>query len=75
LVEEFEAHAEVALNADWISKDPVEDDTVVATFVYHDCDEATLEWALGRPGRSCRAPSTTDASRWQPGSQRRTPSR
>jgi pimeloyl-ACP methyl ester carboxylesterase len=44
--EELEAHAEVAFNPDWIGKDPVADDAVAATFVYHDCDQATLEWAL-----------------------------
>lgn len=45
-VEEFEAHADAAFNPEWIGKDPVGDDAVAAAFVYHDCDEATLEWAL-----------------------------
>jgi hypothetical protein len=44
--EEVDADAEVAFNPEWIGKDPVEDDAVAAAFLYHDCDEATLEWAL-----------------------------
>jgi pimeloyl-ACP methyl ester carboxylesterase len=35
-----------AFHAAWIGKDPTEDDAVAAAFLYHDCDEATLEWAL-----------------------------
>ena len=44
--EEVVADAEVAFNPDWIGKDPIEDDAVAAAFLYHDCDESTLEWAL-----------------------------
>jgi pimeloyl-ACP methyl ester carboxylesterase len=44
--EDFEAHADAAFNPDWIGKDPIEDDSVAAAFLYHDCDDATLEWAL-----------------------------
>jgi pimeloyl-ACP methyl ester carboxylesterase len=39
-------HAQAAFDRDWIGKDPTEDDAVAATFLYHDCDQATLEWAL-----------------------------
>jgi hypothetical protein len=45
-VEDVDAHKDSAFNPDWIGKDPVQDDSVAATFVYHDCDAATLEWAL-----------------------------
>jgi pimeloyl-ACP methyl ester carboxylesterase len=45
-VEEVADHAEAAFNPDWIGKDPIEDDEVAASFVYHDCDAATLAWAL-----------------------------
>jgi hypothetical protein len=45
-VEEVDADAEAAFNPDWIGKDPIEDDAVAAAFLYHDCDDATLEWAL-----------------------------
>lgn len=45
-VEDVDAHIEAAFNPDWIGKDPIEDDAVAATFLYHDCDGATLEWAL-----------------------------
>jgi hypothetical protein len=34
-----------AFHPDWIGTDPTED-AVAAAFLYHDCDEATLEWAL-----------------------------
>jgi pimeloyl-ACP methyl ester carboxylesterase len=44
--EESAAHAEDAFNPDWLGKDPVGDDTAAATFVYHDCDAATRDWAL-----------------------------
>jgi pimeloyl-ACP methyl ester carboxylesterase len=44
--EEVSDHAEATFNPEWIGKDPTEDDDVAAAFVYHDCDEATLAWAL-----------------------------
>jgi pimeloyl-ACP methyl ester carboxylesterase len=45
-LEEADAYAEKAFNPQWIGKDPVADDSVAATLVFHDCDGATLEWAL-----------------------------
>jgi len=45
-VEDVDAHIEAAFDPGWIGKDPIEDEAVAATFLYHDCDEATLEWAL-----------------------------
>jgi pimeloyl-ACP methyl ester carboxylesterase len=45
-VEDVDRHARAAFNPDWIGKDPTEDDAVAAAFLYHDCDDATLEWAL-----------------------------
>lgn len=44
--EEIDRHRRAAFHPDWIGKDPIEDDAVAAAFLYHDCDEATLEWAL-----------------------------
>jgi hypothetical protein len=44
--EEIDRHPRAAFHPDWIGKDPIEDDAVAAAFLYHDCDEATLEWAL-----------------------------
>ena len=44
--EEVSALAETAFNPEWIGKDPTEDDDVATAFVYHDCDQATLAWAL-----------------------------
>lgn len=45
-MEEVEAHAEDAFNPDWIGKDPIKDDAVAEKFLFHDCDESTLAWAL-----------------------------
>ena len=39
-------HAGAAFNPDWVGKDPTTDDAVAAAFLYHDCDQATLRWAL-----------------------------
>jgi len=39
-------HLRDAFNPDWIGKDPIEDAAVAAAFLYHDCDQATLAWAL-----------------------------
>jgi Alpha/beta hydrolase family len=44
--EDVDVHAVAAFNPAWIGVDPIDDDAVAATFLYHDCDEATLEWAL-----------------------------
>ena len=45
-VEEVDDHAEEGFNPEWIGKNPTQDAAVAAEFVYHDCDEATLQWAL-----------------------------
>jgi hypothetical protein len=45
-VEEVDTHAHDAFNPDWIGKDPIADDAVASTFLFHDCDQPTLEWAL-----------------------------
>jgi len=44
--EEVARYAEKAFNPDWIGKDPTTDAAVAARFLYHDCDQKTLEWAL-----------------------------
>jgi hypothetical protein len=44
--EEVAQHAESAFNPEWIGKDPTADDTVATSFLYHDCDQPTLDWAL-----------------------------
>jgi len=44
--EEVAQHAESAFNPDWIGKDPTTDANVATSFLYHDCDQQTLEWAL-----------------------------
>jgi pimeloyl-ACP methyl ester carboxylesterase len=54
--EEVSDHAEAAFNPEWIGKDPTDDDDVAAAFVYHDCDQATLAWALST--RRAFLPST-----------------
>ena len=35
-----------AFHPDWIGKDPIEDDSAAAAFLYHDCDDSLLAWAL-----------------------------
>jgi pimeloyl-ACP methyl ester carboxylesterase len=45
-IEDTGRHAQAAFNPDWIGKDPTQDDAVAAAFLYHDCADATLEWAL-----------------------------
>ncbi|HMI28509.1 MAG TPA: DUF1932 domain-containing protein [Gaiellaceae bacterium] len=44
--EEVAQHAESAFNPEWIGKDPTADDTVATSFLYHDCDQPTIDWAL-----------------------------
>jgi pimeloyl-ACP methyl ester carboxylesterase len=44
--EEVAQHAESAFNPEWIGKDPMADAAVAANFLYHDCDQPTLDWAL-----------------------------
>jgi hypothetical protein len=45
-VEDTGRNLQAAFNPGWIGKDPTTDDAVAAAFLYHDCDDATLEWAL-----------------------------
>ena len=45
-VEDTNRHLRAAFHPGWIGKDPTEDDAAAAAFLYHDADEATLEWAL-----------------------------
>jgi Alpha/beta hydrolase family len=61
--EEVAQHAESAFNPEWIGKDPTADATVAASFLYHDCDQPTLDWALTTRRPSCRSPLSTSASR------------
>jgi Alpha/beta hydrolase family len=37
---------QAAFHPGWVGKDPTTDDAVAAAFLYHDCDDATLQWAL-----------------------------
>lgn len=46
LVEEILRNREETFNPDWIGKDPTTDSAVAVEFLYHDCDAATVEWAL-----------------------------
>jgi pimeloyl-ACP methyl ester carboxylesterase len=45
-VQDTGLYLQAAFNPDWIGKDPTTDDAVATAFLYHDCDDATLEWAL-----------------------------
>jgi hypothetical protein len=46
LLEEVRANPNETFNPDWIGKDPIKDSSVAINFLYHDCDQATLDWAL-----------------------------
>ena len=46
LLEEIRPNPAESFNPDWIGKDPSTDDDVAIEFLYHDCDEATIAWAL-----------------------------
>lgn len=40
------ATVEQAFNPEWIGKDPIADANVAEQFLYHDCDDEALAWAL-----------------------------
>jgi hypothetical protein len=44
--EEVARHADEAFDPGWIGKDPTADAAVAEHFLYHDCDPASLAWAL-----------------------------
>ena len=44
--EDVRANLTEAFDEAWVGKDPIGDDAVAREFLYHDCDEATLQWAL-----------------------------
>jgi pimeloyl-ACP methyl ester carboxylesterase len=43
---EITAHAAEMFNEEWIGANPVDDPVLAAYFLFHDCDLATLRWAL-----------------------------
>jgi pimeloyl-ACP methyl ester carboxylesterase len=45
-MEEVRANPNEIFNPDWIGKDPTNDSSVATDFPYHDCDQATIDWAL-----------------------------
>ena len=45
-IEEVRANPTETYNPDWIGKDPTKDSSVAINFLYHDCDQATIDWAL-----------------------------
>jgi hypothetical protein len=45
-VDDVKANIGEAFDPGWIGVDPIEDDAVAETFLYHDCDAETLRWAL-----------------------------
>jgi pimeloyl-ACP methyl ester carboxylesterase len=45
-MEEVRANPTEIFNPDWIGKDPTNDSSVAINFLYHDCDQATIDWAL-----------------------------
>jgi pimeloyl-ACP methyl ester carboxylesterase len=45
-MEEVHASPTEIFNPDWIGKDSTNDSNVAINFLYHDCDQATIDWAL-----------------------------
>lgn len=45
-IEDVRANITEAFDPGWVGKDPITDDAAAREFLYHDCDEATLQWAL-----------------------------
>jgi hypothetical protein len=45
-IEEVQANPTEIFNPEWIGKDPTKDSSVAIKFLYHDCDHATIHWAL-----------------------------
>lgn len=45
-MEEVRAKPTEIFNPDWIGKDPTHGSSVAINFLYHDCDQATIDWAL-----------------------------
>lgn len=45
-MEEVRANPTEIFNPGWIGKDPTNDSSVAINFLYHDCDQATIDWAL-----------------------------
>jgi hypothetical protein len=46
LLEEVRANPTETFNPDWIGKDAIKDSSVAINFLYHDCDQTMIEWAL-----------------------------
>ena len=44
--EDVRAHLDEAFGPGWVGQDPITDDAAAEHFLYHDCDEAGLRWAL-----------------------------
>jgi pimeloyl-ACP methyl ester carboxylesterase len=45
-LEEVRPSPTEVFSAEWLGKDPTSDPTLAAYFLFHDCDLATLQWAL-----------------------------
>jgi pimeloyl-ACP methyl ester carboxylesterase len=45
-IEEARANPTEAFNPEWIGKDPTKDSSVAINFLYHDCDQEAIDWAL-----------------------------
>lgn len=46
LIDELRLRSPQMLHSEWVGVDPVADHDAARRFLFHDCDEATLEWAL-----------------------------
>jgi pimeloyl-ACP methyl ester carboxylesterase len=72
MAEDVQAHRDAMFHPDWLGVDPTSDPQQAMRFLFHDCDPATAQWALGtlrlfNPGpavyRHTPAPLSPDAER------------
>jgi hypothetical protein len=47
MADDIAAHRDAIFHADWLGVDPTSDPDLAVRFLFHDCDEATRQWALG----------------------------
>lgn len=47
MAEDIAAHRDAIFHADWLGVDPASDPDLAVRFLFHDCDQATRQWALG----------------------------
>jgi len=47
MAEDIAAHRDAIFHAGWLGVDPTSDPDLAIRFLFHDCDQASRQWALG----------------------------